>query len=88
MSRRCEQIPIPDLAIPGIGGLYFVVGGSITGSVSLTVTINQGTYTLSGGFIPGSNEDDISGVSVTLELRRRRRQPDDRVRHDRSHRVA
>ncbi|MBV9953603.1 MAG: fibronectin type III domain-containing protein [Acidimicrobiia bacterium] len=61
----CEQIGIPDLSIPGIGGFYFVVGGSVQGSVTLTITINQGTYTLSGGMIPGSNEDDIRGASVT-----------------------
>jgi predicted phage tail protein len=61
----CEQIPIPDLAIPGVAGFYFVVGGSITASVTLTVTIAAGTYTLSGGFVPGSNADDIRDVTMS-----------------------
>ena len=61
----CEQIPIPDLAIPGVAGFYFVVGGSITASVTLTVTIAAGTYTLSGGFVPGSNPDDIRDVTMS-----------------------
>ncbi len=61
----CEQIAIPDLAIPGIAGFYFVVGGSITAAVTLTVTINAGTYTLGGSFIPGSNADDVRGVTMS-----------------------
>ena len=49
----CEQIPIPDLSIPDVGGLYFQVGGSISVNVSLTITINAGTYGVTGGWIPG-----------------------------------
>lgn len=62
----CEQIPFPDLSLPGgLGGLYFVVGGTLTGSASLTITIDQGTYNISGGYIPGSQPDDIGGATVT-----------------------
>ncbi len=51
----CEQIPIPDLSIPNVGGLYFQIGGSISANISLTITINQGTYSLTGGWIPGGS---------------------------------
>ena len=51
----CEQIPIPDLSIPDVGGLYFQVGGSITANISLTITINAGTYGVTGGWIPGGS---------------------------------
>ena len=63
----CQQIPIPNLSIPGIGGFYFVVGGSIEANVTLTVTIRAGTYTLAGGFMPGSNPGDLSGVTMAAE---------------------
>jgi IPT/TIG domain len=62
----CLEVPYPDLALPdGLGGLYFVVGGEIDGSVTLTVTIDQGSYTITGGFIPGSQPADIGGATVT-----------------------
>jgi hypothetical protein len=61
----CESIAIPDLAIPGIAGFYFVVGGSLSAALTLNITINAGTYTLGGSFIPGSNADDVRGVSVS-----------------------
>ena len=60
----CEQIAIPDLAIPGIAGLYFVVGGGIEADLSLIITINKGTYSIGGSFIPGSNPGDVRGVTV------------------------
>ena len=63
----CQQIPIPNLGIPGIAGFYFVVGGSIEADVTLTITIHAGTYSLSGGFMPGSNPGDLRGVTMDSE---------------------
>jgi len=37
-----------------------VIGGSIEITATLTITINAGTYTLTGGVVPGSNADDPS----------------------------
>ncbi len=62
----CEQIPIPELSIPQVAGFYIVLGGSITINATLTITIDQGTYTLSGGLVPGSNPDDPSLSSATV----------------------
>ena len=53
----CLQIPIPIPVLQPfkeIFGLYFVVGGQISANVDLSVTIAKGTYTFSGGWIPGT----------------------------------
>ena len=63
----CEQIAIPNLGIPGIAGFYFVVGGSITADVTLTITIHKGTYSLTGGFMPGSNPGDLRDVTMDAQ---------------------
>lgn len=60
----CQAIPIPGLGIPNVAGFYVVVGGQITAKATLTVTINKGTYTLTGGWIPGSNPGDLSGATM------------------------
>jgi len=59
----CLQIPFPDLALPdNLGGLYFVVGGSLNAAVTLNVTIDAGTYTVQGGFIPDPNSTNAAPV--------------------------
>ncbi|MGA2010991.1 MAG: IPT/TIG domain-containing protein [Solirubrobacteraceae bacterium] len=63
--QGCVAVPFPDpFSVPGIGGLYFVVNGTISGNVTLTVTIDQGTYTVNGGYIPGSQADDQAATGA------------------------
>jgi Bacterial Ig-like domain (group 3) len=57
----CAAIPIPDLSLPDdLGGLFVVVSGTLTGSFSLTVTLNQGTWVLDAGLVP----NQLKGAAI------------------------
>jgi IPT/TIG domain-containing protein/fibronectin type III domain protein len=63
--QGCVAIPFPDpFNLPGIGGLYFVINGSISGNATLIVTIDKGTYSVNGGYIPGSQADDQAATGA------------------------
>ena len=56
----CYAVPIPDLSVPGLGGLYIIIGGSITAAYTLTITLNQGSWVLDSGYVP----NQVSGASI------------------------
>ena len=47
----CYKIPIPDLNIPGLGGLFVVIGGNLSANYTLTVTLNQGSWIVDAGYV-------------------------------------
>jgi len=62
----CASIPIPGLSLPDGVGFYLVLGGSVSGSFTETVTVDAGTYSIAGGWIPGDELGlSSSGVSVS-----------------------
>jgi hypothetical protein len=61
--QGCVEIPFPPpLNIQNVVGLYVVIGGSIEGSITLSVTIAKGTYGFTGGWVPSvEGRDDTGG---------------------------
>lgn len=50
----CASIPIPGLTLPDGIGFYLVLGGNVSGTFTENVTVDAGTYSIAGGWIPGS----------------------------------
>ncbi len=58
----CHAIPL-GLSVPGVGGLEMLIGGNISGSYSVTVTLHKGSFVLNTGFVPGQ----LLGASIPDE---------------------
>lgn len=75
----CVAVPIPGVpALPGgAGGLYVTVGGNLSSTVGVEVTLNQGSWSFVGGYVPGQlagiqlgNQDcfDSSGPAKCIDV--------------------
>jgi hypothetical protein len=59
----CYAVPIPDLNIPGLGGLYVLIGGNLSAGYTFTATINQGTFVVDAGYVA----NQVDGASITSQ---------------------
>jgi len=59
----CYAVPIPDLSIPGLGGLYILIGGNLSVGYTFTATINRGTFVVDAGYVA----NQVDGASVVSQ---------------------
>jgi hypothetical protein len=59
----CYAVPIPDLNIPGLGGLYVLIGGDLAAGYTFTATINQGTFIVDAGYVA----NQVDGAAIVSQ---------------------
>ncbi|MGC9963268.1 MAG: Ig-like domain-containing protein, partial [Acidimicrobiales bacterium] len=59
----CYAVPIPDLSIPGLGGVYILIGGNLAVGYTLTATINQGSFVVDAGYVA----NQVDGAAIVSQ---------------------